>query len=101
MSDKVEPMHPIHPGEILREKFLKPLGISVNQLARDLDVPPDRISMIINGKRAITANTAVRLAAYFDTAPEAWLSLQNEYEIRLVRKQRGDELSRRVRRRAT
>jgi addiction module HigA family antidote len=88
----------IHPGEILREDFLKPLGISINRLARDLDVPPNRISMIVNGERSITADTALRLGICFGMSPETWLHLQAEYDIRLARRQHGDEIERRVRR---
>jgi addiction module HigA family antidote len=88
----------IHPGEILREDFLKPLGISINRLARDLDVPPNRISMIVNGERSITADTALRLGACFGMSPETWLNLQTEYDIRLARRKHGEEIERRVRR---
>jgi antitoxin HigA-1 len=98
MSRKPKLLDPIHPGEILREEFLKPLGISINQLARDLDVPPNRISMIVNGERAITADTALRLGTCFAMSPETWLNLQSEYDIRVVRRQRGEEIERRVRR---
>jgi addiction module HigA family antidote len=65
MKNKQNNLDPIHPGEILREDFLEPLGISINQLSRDLSVPPNRISEIVNGKRAITADTALRLERYF------------------------------------
>ena len=67
-------------------------------LARDLDVPPNRISMIVNGERSITTDTAFRLGTCFGMSPETWLSLQNEYDIRVVRRQRGEEIERRVRR---
>lgn len=79
-------LDPIHPGEILLEDFLKPMVISINKLARELDVPPGRISQIVNGKRAITADTALRLAAYFGTSPELWLNLQADYDLRLARR---------------
>ena len=98
MSKKTTLLDPIHPGEILREEFLKPLGISINQLARDLDVPPNRISMIVSGERSITADTALRLGTCFAMSPETWLNLQSEYDIRIVRRQRGEEIERRVRR---
>ena len=88
----------IHTGEILREDFLKPFGISINQLARDLDVPPNRISMIVNGERSITADTALRLGACFGMSPETWLNLQTEYDLRRARRERGAEIERRVRR---
>lgn len=90
-------LDPIHPGEILLEDFMKPLGISINQLARDLDVPPNRISTIVNGVRSITADTALRLGAYFGVSPETWLGLQIEYDLRLTRQRAGQEIIRRVR----
>ena len=76
---------PIPPGEILMEEFMRPLGISINALARDLAVPPNRISGIVNGTRAITADTALRLGKYFGVSPELWLDLQSDYELRLAR----------------
>lgn len=79
-------LDPIHPGEILLEDFLKPLEISINRLAREIDVPPGRISTIVNGKRSITADTALRLAAYFGSSPELWLNLQTDYDLRLARR---------------
>ena len=75
---------PIHPGEILHEDFIKPMGLSMNQLARHLDVPAGRISNIVNGKRSISADTALRLAKYFGTTPEVWLGLQLDYDLRVV-----------------
>lgn len=92
-------LDPIHPGEILVEDFLKPLGISINRLARDLDVPPNRIGGIVNGARAITADTALRLGAYFGVPPETWLGLQVDYELRVTRRQSGEAIRQRVRRR--
>ena len=76
---------PIHPGEILLEEFLKPLQISQNALSRDLDVPLQRINQIVLGKRAITVDTALRLAKYFGTTPELWLNLQTRYELEKAR----------------
>ncbi|SPF34409.1 Plasmid maintenance system antidote protein, XRE family [Candidatus Sulfopaludibacter sp. SbA4] len=90
-------LDPIHPGEILREDFMKPLGISINRLARDLDVPPNRISAIVNGTRSITADTALRLGTYFRVSPETWLGLQVDYDLRLIRQRDGDEIVSRVR----
>ena len=90
-------LDPIHPGEILLEDFMKPLGISINQLARDLDVPPNRISAIVNGARSITADTALRLGAYFHVSPETWLGLQIDCDLRLIRQRDGDQIIRRVR----
>jgi addiction module HigA family antidote len=89
-------LDPIHPGEILREEFMKPLGISINRLARDIAVPPARISAIVNGKRAITADTALRLAKYFGVPSEVWLGLQVEYDLRMARRRIGPEIDRRV-----
>ena len=72
---------PIHPGEILKEEFLEPFGLSMYRLAMDIDVPPIRVSQIVNGKRAITPDTALRLAKYFQTSPEFWLNLQSYYDL--------------------
>lgn len=71
----------IHPGEILREEFLLPLEISAYKLSKDTDIPQTRISQIIKGKRRITADTALRLAAYFGTTAQFWLGIQNDYDI--------------------
>lgn len=90
-------LDPIHPGEILIEDFMRPLGISINQLARDLDVPPNRVSTIVNGIRSITADTALRLGACFGVSPETWLGLQLEYDLRVARQRAGSEIIRRVR----
>ncbi|MGD0498304.1 MAG: HigA family addiction module antitoxin [Bryobacteraceae bacterium] len=92
-------LDPIHPGEILLEDFMKPMGISINRLARDLDVPPNRIGAIVNASRAITADTALRLGAYFGVSPETWLGLQAAYDLRVVRRRTGPEIARRVRKR--
>lgn len=90
-------LDPIHPGEILLEDFMKPLGISINQLARDLDVPPNRISAIVNGTRSITADTALRLGTYFHVSPETWLGLQIDYDLRVIQQRNGEDIMRRVR----
>lgn len=79
-------LDPIHPGEILLEEFMKPLGISINRLARDIAVPPGRISEIVNGKRAITADTALRLGKYFGVSPETWMELQSDFDLRKARR---------------
>jgi addiction module HigA family antidote len=71
----------IHPGEILKEDFLDPLEITPYRLARDLHVPPTRISEILKGRRRISADTALRLARYFDMTPQFWLNLQDEYDL--------------------
>ena len=90
----------IPPGEILYEEFMKPLGISINALARDMDVPPNRISEIVNGKRAITADTALRLGKHFGVSPEVWLDLQSDYDLRLMRRTTWKQIEPRVRTRA-
>ena len=72
---------PIHPGEVLLEDFMKPLGLSQYRVAKDIGVPALRISQIVNGKRAITADTAMRLAQYFGTSPDVWLRLQARYHL--------------------
>lgn len=76
-------MNPIHPGEILLEEFLRPMNLSQNKIASDLGVPPRRINEIVHGKRRITADTALRLAHYFDMSPEFWLGLQMDYDLDL------------------
>jgi antitoxin HigA-1 len=81
-----EPLEPIAPGEILLEEFMHPHAISQNRLARDIDVPAARINEIVKGKRAITADTALRLGKYFGTSAELWLGLQMEYDIRRARR---------------
>jgi antitoxin HigA-1 len=78
-------LDPIPPGEILREEFMRPLGITVSALAREIGVPANRISQIVNGKRAFSADTALRLGKYFGMSPEIWLDLQSEYELRVAR----------------
>jgi len=82
MTKKVLP--PTHPGEILLEEFMKPLGISQNRLARDLKVPPRRINEIVQGKRSITIDTALRLARHFGTSVEFWINLQMHYELEVA-----------------
>jgi len=75
---------PVHPGEILLEEFMKPLGISQNQIARDLKVPPRRINEIVHGKRGITIDTALRLGRHFGTSAEFWINLQTHYELEVA-----------------
>lgn len=87
----------IHPGEILREEYLLPLGIRINRLARDIGVPPGRISEIVNGKHGITADTALRLGRYFKVTPELWMGLQTDYDLRVARRAVGKEIERLVR----
>ena len=85
-------MRPIHPGEILREEYLVPLGMSANLLAERLGVPANRVSAIVAGKRAITADTALRLARGFGTSPEFWQNLQSAYELRIAEQAGGRSL---------
>jgi addiction module HigA family antidote len=85
MAARPKLLEPVPPGEILMEDFMRPLGISINALARALAVPPNRISAIVNGTRAISADTALRLGKYFGTSPEIWLDLQSDYELRVAR----------------
>ena len=84
------------PGEILREDLLKPLGISINRLGRDLRVPVTRVSEIVNGRRSITADTALRLARYFGTTPEFWMSLQAAYDLDAAQRVSADQIVRDV-----
>jgi len=88
------------PGELLRSEFMKPLGLSANALARALHVPPNRITAILNGNRAITADTALRLARYFGTSAEFWLNLQSDYDLRLARREKEAVILRQVKPRA-
>jgi len=79
-------LDPIPPGEVLYEEFMKSLGVSINALAREIAVPPNRISEIVSGKRSITADTALRLGKYFGVSPEIWLGLQADYDLRVVKR---------------
>ena len=83
---------PIHPGEHLYEDFMKPLGLSRNAVARELRVPPQRISEIVQGRRSISADTALRLARYFGTSPQFWLNLQTRYDLQTALAVTGPEL---------
>lgn len=93
-------MRPIHPGEILLEEFMRPMDISINRLARDIVVPPGRISAIVNGKRAISADTALRLGKYLGVSPEVWVGLQADYDLRVAQRMVGAEVDRRVQKHA-
>jgi antitoxin HigA-1 len=84
---------PVHPGEILKEDFMVPMGISANQLGKALHVPTGRLTQIINGQRAVTADTALRLAQYFGTSPELWLNLQSYYELEVARDQNAAQIA--------
>jgi antitoxin HigA-1 len=90
-------LDPITPGEILLEEFLKPLAISQNRLARDIDIPVSRVAEIVKGKRAITADTALRLGEYFSMSAEFWLNLQASYDLRRLRQTGWDDIKRRIR----
>ena len=100
MTSKQRLLEPIHPGEILLEEFMKPMGISINGLAREIAVPPGRVSAIVNGKRAITADTALRLGRYFGTSPDVWMGLQADYDLRIAQRTAGPEVEKRVHPRA-
>jgi addiction module HigA family antidote len=91
-----EILSPIHPGEVLMEDFMKPLGLSQYRLAKDIGVTPIRISQIVNGQRAITVDTAMRLARYFGTSAEVWLHLQIRYELEVAEKQLRKKIIREV-----
>lgn len=84
MANEEKYLKPIHPGEILKTEFMEPLNLSQNKLAREIGVPPRRINEIIHGKRAITADTAMRLSKFFGTTAQLWLNLQAEYELDCV-----------------
>jgi addiction module HigA family antidote len=92
----VKNLSPITPGEILLEEFLEPIGISQAKLARDLKVPPNRINQIINGKREITTDTALRLGRYFGIEPEFWLNLQMRFNMKIVQEKAGKQIEREV-----
>ena len=87
-------LKPVNPGEILLEDFMGPLGISINKLSRDIGVSPNRISGIVNGKRSITADTALRLQCYFNVEAQFWLNLQTEYDLRMTKRKIWAELER-------
>ena len=89
-------LDPIAPGEILREDFMEPLGISINRLSRDLSVPPNRISEIVNGKRSITTDTALRLQRYFGVEAQFWLNLQTEYDLRMMKRKIWSDIEQRI-----
>jgi addiction module HigA family antidote len=93
---KTKKLAPIHPGEILREEFMLPRGLSQNALARALNVPPRRINEIVMEKRSITADTALQLARFFGTSAETWAGLQADYDLRLARYEREKQIERDV-----
>lgn len=92
-----KPLKPIHPGELLYEEFMKPMKVSINALARAVAVPPNRVSDIVNGKRSITADTALRLGKYFGVSPELWLNLQVDYDLRVAKRTRWPKVEPQVR----
>jgi addiction module HigA family antidote len=100
MAAKLKLLPLICPGEILLEEFMKPLGLSINRLAREIVVPPGRISAIVNGRRAITADTALRLGRYFGVSPEIWLGLQADFDLRTAQRAIGAKVEKQVPRHA-
>lgn len=96
MKKQEKLLDPITPGEVLREDFMKPMGISINRLARDLAVPPNRISAIVNGKRSITADTALRLERYLGVEAQFWLNLQSEYDLRMIKRKIWPDIQDRI-----
>jgi antitoxin HigA-1 len=90
--NKTEKLIPVHPGEVLLEEFLKPMGVSQNQLALKTSVPARRINEIVLGKRRITADTALRLGLYFGTTAKFWLGLQTDYDLDVAADESGDHL---------
>jgi antitoxin HigA-1 len=96
----VEKLTPVHPGEILLEDFLKPMGISQYRIAKAINVPPRRINEIVQGKRAVTADTALRLARYFGMEAQFWMNLQAHYDLEVTLDEIGDRLDSEVEPRA-
>jgi len=97
----ISKMPPIHPGEILLEEFLKPMSISQYRLAKDISVPPRRINEIVHGKRAVTADTALRLSRYFGISERFWMNLQARYDLEIEKDRLGDRLSKEIHARVT
>ena len=95
MKKKVK-IPPIHPGEILLEEFLRPVGITQYRLSKDINVPPRRINEIVHGKRAISANTALRLGRYFNMSPQFWMNLQSHYDIEVETDKISDKLDKEI-----
>ncbi|MGH7932874.1 MAG: HigA family addiction module antitoxin [Candidatus Binataceae bacterium] len=89
----INKLEPIHPGEILLEEFIKPLGMNMNRLATELHVPANRITQIVSGERCITAETALRLARYFDTTPEFWMNLQARHDLEVARDESEERIA--------
>jgi len=93
----VKTLPPIHPGEVLLEDFMKPLGLSQYRVAKDIGVPPLRISQIVNGKRSVTTDTAMRLGHYFGTSAAVWVRLQARYDLEVAEREHGDGVREQVR----
>jgi antitoxin HigA-1 len=89
-------LSPITPGDVLLEEFLRPINITQNQLAKDINVPANRVSQVIHGKREITADTALRLGKYFGIEPEFWLNLQVRYNMKIARNKVGEKIEKEV-----
>ncbi|MGD0458710.1 MAG: HigA family addiction module antitoxin [Terriglobia bacterium] len=89
-------LKPVHPGEILREEFMRPLGLSMNKLALDLRVPVTRIAEIVHQRRAITTDTALRLGRYFKTTPVFWMNLQVRYDLEMAEDEQAEKIARDV-----
>jgi addiction module HigA family antidote len=104
LSDVIDarraPMKPLHPGAILKHEFLDPLGVSAYRLAKDINVPINRIAAIVGGKRAVTADTALRFARYFGTDAQSWINLQARYDLAMARRSTGKRIDREVKPRA-
>jgi addiction module HigA family antidote len=96
MAGKTKPVAPVHPGETLREDFLKPLGLTADWLAMELLVPPNRVIDIARGQRPVNADTALRLARYFGTTPQFWMNLQANYDLEVAQEARGAEIDGRI-----
>jgi addiction module HigA family antidote len=94
------PMKPVHPGTILKHEFLDPLGVSAYRLAKDISVPINRVAAIVAGRRAITADTALRFARYFGTDAQSWINLQARYDLAVTRRAAGKRIDREVKPRA-
>jgi antitoxin HigA-1 len=100
MSKSVKVRLPVHPGMVLKMELLEPLGMSINRLAKELRVPANRLSQIVQGKRAISAYTSLRLARYFGFTPEYWLNMQTHYDLEIVRRQSMPKIEKEIRPRA-
>jgi addiction module HigA family antidote len=95
-KDEMERLPPVHPGEVLLEDFMKPLGLSQYRVAKDIGVSPIRISQIVHGKRAVTADTAMRLARYLGTSAAVWVKMQARYDLEIARDQFGEQIEQEV-----